>query len=163
MGDRTTILVADDDEDDVLLLRTAFSEAGLRIPLQVVNDGEEAISYLNGDGRFSDRKEYPLPALMLLDLNMPRKNGLEVLSWIRQQNPLRRLPVVILSSSSQGPHINKAYEMGANSYLVKVSNFEEFVKRIKTVYSYWIGCAESPDLRPEAENASPAAAGGELN
>lgn len=154
MGDRATILVAEDDEDDVLLLRTAFAEAGLAIPLQVVNDGEEAISYLSGQGQFVDRKQFPLPLLVLLDLNMPKKNGLEVLAWVRQDQGLRRLPVVILSSSSQGPHINKAYELGANSYLVKLSNFEEFVQRIKILYSYWIGCAERPELRTEGESAS---------
>jgi CheY-like chemotaxis protein len=155
MPNRATILVAEDDEDDVLLLRTAFAEAGLGIPLQVVPDGEDAIAYLKGEGKFADRKEFPLPALVLLDLNMPRKNGLEVLSWVRQQGILKRLPVVILSSSSQGPHINKAYELGANSYLVKLSNFTEFVQRIKLLYSYWLGCAERPELRAEADPLQP--------
>lgn len=155
MVNRPTILLAEDDEDDVLLLRTAFVEAGLSLPLQVVADGEQAISYLSGEGVYADRAQYALPSLVLLDLNMPKKTGFEVLEWIRAQPYLKRLPVVVLSSSSQGPHINKAYELGANSYLVKVTKFSEFVERIKVVYSYWLNCIERPDLKGDAQASFP--------
>jgi CheY-like chemotaxis protein len=147
MSMRPTILVAEDDEDDVLLLQSAFTEAGLTVPLQVANDGEQAIDYLAGAGRFSDRLKHPLPSLILLDLNMPRKSGFEVLSWVRAQPLLKRIPIIVLSSSSQGPHINKAYELGANSYFIKSVNFADFVQRIKLIYKYWVECAQQPDLK----------------
>jgi CheY-like chemotaxis protein len=152
---RQTILLAEDDEDDVLLLRTAFTEAGLNMPLQVVSDGEQAIAYLSGTGVYADRAVYPLPSLILLDLNMPKKNGFEVLAWVRAQPFLKRIPIVVLSSSTQGPHINKAYEVGANSYLVKVTKFSEFVERIRIVFNYWVNCIERPDLKGEAQSSLP--------
>lgn len=155
MPNRPTILLAEDDEDDVLLLRTALMEAGLSVPLQVVPDGEQAIAYLSGEGIHSDRTKFPIPSLMFLDLNMPRKNGFEVLRWVRENPEVKRLPIVVLSSSTQGPHINKAYELGANSYLVKVTKFSEFVERIKVVYNYWVNCIERPDLQGEAQSTLP--------
>src|SRR5579859_2734656 len=94
-----TILVAEDDDNDVFFLERAFKMAQIAHPRQRVKDGEEAIAYLRGDGKFADRERHPLPCLMLLDLKMPRKNGFEVLAWARQQPNIRRLPVAILTSS----------------------------------------------------------------
>src|SRR5438309_11574947 len=97
--DSAVILLAEDREDDIFLIRKAFRTAGLNNPLYVVNDGEQAIAYLIGDGPFSNRDEYPLPDIILLDLKMPRLDGFEVLTWIRQQPGIRGLPVVVLTSS----------------------------------------------------------------
>lgn len=155
MLNRPTILLAEDDEDDVLLLRTALGEAGLTLPLQVVPDGEQAILYLSGAGEYSERLKHPIPSLVFLDLNMPKKNGFEVLEWMRNQPSFKRLPVVVLSSSTQGPHINKAYELGANSYMIKVTKFSEFVERMKVVYDYWSKCVEIPDLAGESQTILP--------
>src|SRR5205807_1478000 len=95
------ILLAEDREDDIVLIQSALKAASVPYPIHVVRDGEEAIAYLNGDGAYSDRNKYPLPILMLLDLKMPRKDGFEVLEWIRQQVDLRTLRVVVLTSSER--------------------------------------------------------------
>jgi CheY-like chemotaxis protein len=124
MSDQGVILVAEDNEVDVLLLRRAFAKAQLLNPLQVVHNGEEAIAYLSGKGKYTNRAEYPLPDLVLLDLKMPHKNGLEVLEWIREQPSLSGLRVVMLTSSDQARDVNAAYQLGANSFLVKPVDFE---------------------------------------
>src|SRR2546426_3282265 len=113
MRDQAVILLAEDSETDILLTRRAFAKAKLLNPLHVVRDGVEAIAYLKGDGQYSNRDEYPLPDLLLLDLKMPHKNGLEVLDWIRQQPSLRALRVVVLTSSDQARDVNMAYQLGA--------------------------------------------------
>src|SRR5215510_2270454 len=113
------VLVADDEPTDVFLLQRAFAKARVTISLHVVRDGWTAIAYLKGEAPYSDRNAHPLPDLMLLDLKMPGLNGFEVLTWLRKQPGLKRLPVIVLTSSNLASDINRAYEMGANSYLVK--------------------------------------------
>src|SRR2546428_9867920 len=124
MPDQAVILLAEDREDDILLIRKAFQEAFINNPLQVVRDGEEAIAYLSGEGKYSNRAEYPLPELMLLDLKMPGTDGFDVLKWMRQQPGLQALRVVVLTSSDQMRDVNAAYQLGANSFLVKPIDFE---------------------------------------
>ena len=119
------VLLVDDSEDDTLLVRRVFERVGFASPLQIVRDGEEMIAYLNGVGAYGDRTQFPLPTAVLLDLHMPRKNGFEVLIWIRQQPGLKRLRVYILSASSQPGDIQRAYDLGANSYLVKPGTLDE--------------------------------------
>src|SRR5262245_1735495 len=121
--EKDTILLAEDDDNHVALIRRAFQKAGLINPIQVVHDGEEAIAYLKGEGAFANRAEYPLPTLLLLDLKMPRKNGFEVLRWIRQQPTLAALRIVVLTSSQDIRDVNQAYQLGANSFLVKTMDF----------------------------------------
>src|SRR5437016_14158370 len=106
MPDQAIILLAEDREDDVLLIRKAFSKANISNPLQVVRDGEEAIAYLSGEGKYSNRDEYPLPDLFLLDLKMPGKDGFDVLRWVRQQTGLSALSVVVLTSSEDMRDVN---------------------------------------------------------
>lgn len=142
----TAILVAEDDDNDFFFLERAFKQASILNPLHRVRDGEEAISYLGGEGPFGDRVKYPLPYLMLLDLKMPRKNGFEVMAWLREQPGLKRLPLVVLTSSREDPDINRAYELGANTYLVKPVNFEGLVEMIKALKLYWLILAEKPDV-----------------
>ncbi|MGV3771516.1 MAG: response regulator [Verrucomicrobiales bacterium] len=149
MADKAIILIVDDDEDDVLLLKTALGDAGINSNLRVVNDGEQAVSYLSGAGKYVNRQEYPLPTLVLLDLNMPKKSGFEVLEWIRQQPVLKRLPIVVLSSATQRPQINRAYELGANAYMAKITKFDDFVERIKILHRYWLQCTEKPELKDD--------------
>ena len=119
VSDTSVILVVEDREDDILLIRRAFDRASVTNPIQVVRDGEEAIAYLIGEGQYANRDEYPLPVLVLLDLKLPRKDGFEVLSWIRSQPGIRSLPVVVLTSSNQIRDVNRAYQLGANSFFVK--------------------------------------------
>src|ERR1700722_793214 len=141
-----TILVAEDDDNDVFFLERAFKLAQITNPRCRVKDGEEAIAYLRGEGEFSDRQRHPLPCLMLLDLKMPRKNGFEVLAWVRQQPTIKRLPIAILTSSKETPDINRAYDSGANTYLVKPVNFEEFLETIRALNLFWLSLAKIPDL-----------------
>src|SRR5215204_6896678 len=128
MPDQSVILLAEDREDDIILVKKSFARAYISNPLQIVRDGEEAIAYLEGEGKFSNRAEYPLPDLVLLDLKMPRKDGLEVFKWIRQHPTLRGLPVVVLTSSESMRDVNAAYQAGANSFLVKPMDFENFIE-----------------------------------
>src|SRR3989442_15961776 len=124
MPESPLILIAEDDENHVLFIRRAFKKAQLLNPLVVVPDGEAAIAYLKGEGQFANRAEYPLPELLLLDLAMPRKDGFEVLRWLRQQPGLSALRVVVLTSSDQMRDVNLAYKLGANSFLVKPIDFD---------------------------------------
>ena len=141
------ILLAEDDPNDVLLIQRALQRSHIANPLQVVRDGADAVAYLNGDLQYADRERYPLPVLLLMDLKMPRKSGLEVLEWLRQQTSgLRRLPVVVLTSSNQSLDINRAYDLGANSYLVKPAGFDSLLELVKNLDMYWLILNEKPEL-----------------
>ncbi len=131
-----TILVVDDDDCAATLVSTVFERAGLVQPLQFARDGVEAIAYLSGEGVFADRTRYPFPTAMLLDLNMPRKNGFDVLAWLRQQPNLKRLHVYVLSASSQPEDIRRCYDLGANSYLVKPSNLEGLMNQARCLLAW---------------------------
>lgn len=124
MSENPVILIVDDSQNDALLMRVVFERAGFGQWLRFAHDGGEAIAYLRGDGDFGDRRRFPLPAVVLLDLNMPRKNGFEVLAWIRRQPALQRLRVHILSASSRLEDIQRTRELGATSYLLKPRNLD---------------------------------------
>ena len=140
------VLLAEDDPNDVLLIQRAFQRNHVANPVQVVRDGDEALAYLSGQAPFADRERHPLPVLMLMDLKMPRKSGLEVLEWVRQQPGLKRLPIIVLTSSNQSPDINRAYELGANSYLVKPAGFDSLLDLVKNLDMYWLILNEKPEL-----------------
>lgn len=149
IGQEYGILLVEDDPNDALLIQRAFRKANLMNPMKVVEDGEEAVAYLSGRGVYADREEYPLPTLILLDLKLPRKSGLEVLEWMREQPGLKRLPVVVLTSSREAPDINRAYELGANSYLVKPGGFDDLLEMVRTVGMYWMILSEKPEVEAE--------------
>jgi CheY-like chemotaxis protein len=132
------VLIAEDDPSDVFFLKRAFVLAGVPAVLTFVRDGQEAIDYLEGESRYADRKAYPLPDLMLLDLKMPRLDGFDVLNWLRQQPGLKRLLVTVLTSSDQPQDINRAYDLGANSYLLKPHSAEHLSELVKHVQKYWL-------------------------
>lgn len=141
-----TILLVEDDENDRLLIERAFDKGRIANPIKAVTNGEDAVSYLAGTGAFADRQQFPLPVLMLLDLKLPRKSGLEVLAWVREQSGLKRLPVVVLTSSRETIDINRAYDLGANSYLVKPVGFENLFELAKSLNLYWLMLNEEPNL-----------------
>ena len=114
--------------------------------MAVVRDGDQAVAYLEGKGDYADRKQHPLPVVVLLDLKLPRRSGLEVLEWMRAQPDLRRIPVVVLTSSRESVDVNKAYDLGANSYLVKPVTFNDLVELITTLDLYWLILNERPDV-----------------
>ncbi len=143
---RTTILLAKDDQNDVMLIKRAFSKSRIVNPIVCVENGEDAVAYLRGDGQYAERQQHPLPFMLLLDLKLPRLSGHEVLQWLRGQPLLKRLPVVVLTSSREPVDINRAYELGANSYLVKPVVFEEFAALMRQLQVYWLMLSEQPDI-----------------
>jgi CheY-like chemotaxis protein len=132
------VLVVEDDSTDVLMIRRAFKKAQLLNPLHIVDNGDAAVDYLSGKPPYDDRSLHPLPAVVLLDLKLPRRSGLEVLEWLRQQPGLRRLPVVVLTSSMESTDVRKAYDLGCNSYLVKPVSFEGLLDAVKALGAYWL-------------------------
>jgi len=151
MTEHALILVAEDREDDILLIRRAFTKARVVNPMQIVRDGEETLAYLKGEGKFANRAEYPLPGLLLLDLKMPRMDGFEVLRWVRQQPGLKTLRVVVLTSSDDIRDVNLAYQLGANSFLVKPGEFERFVDLSHAISGYWIWLNQPPEISRQGD------------
>lgn len=148
MNAHGVILLVEDDANDVFLMQRAFRKVELPNPLHVVGDGDEAVDYLGGTGRYADRSAHPLPALVLLDLKLPRKGGLEVLEWLRKQPSLKRLPVVVLTSSKEPGDVNRAYDLGANSYLVKPLGFDSLLDLVRSLNLYWLNLNEKAELHP---------------
>ena len=139
-----TILVADDDADDIFLLQRAFSKAHLSVNITYVRDGDEAIEFLQA----ATIAPTSLPKLFFLDLKMPRVDGFEVLEWVRQQPGLKRLPILVLTSSDEPEDINRAYDLGANSYLVKPFGNEYLENIVDSLNAYWLNLNRDPDCSP---------------
>lgn len=141
-----TILLVEDDQNDVLLIKRAFQKVKIANPIIVLHDGEQAIAYLAGREPYANRS---LPIIVLLDLKLPRRSGHEVLEWLRQQQRLKRLPVVVLTASSESSDVNRAYDLGANSYLVKPVTFDALVEMVKTLNMYWLILNKSAEVNNE--------------
>lgn len=123
----SVILIVEDDPNDVLFMRRAFEKAGVRQAIRVARDGEQAIQYLAGTGEFRDRHQYPVPCLVILDLKMPKKNGLEVLQWLRTREDLKDLPVVMVTSSDENGDRMEALKQGVEAFRVKPVSFKELL------------------------------------
>ncbi|PYV13609.1 MAG: two-component system response regulator [Acidobacteria bacterium] len=141
-----TILMADDDADDRLLTKKAFDSARLVNDFRTVADGEQLLAYLRQRDPFQDPAAAPRPGLVLLDLNMPRKDGREALAEIKQDPALRRIPVVVLTTSKSEEDVLRSYDLGANSYIRKPVTFESLVEVMKALGQYWF---EIVDLPPD--------------
>ena len=142
-------MLVEDLEDDVELVRRAFAKASVPNPIHVVRSGEEALKYLSGTDAYANRAEHPLPDLILLDLRMPGMDGFEVLAWIRAQEGIRTIPVVVLTSSDLVWDVNRAYELGASSFLVKPMDFEDYTHLGKLISNYWLKAVQTPEaFRP---------------
>ena len=146
-SEHPVILLAEDNDDDVAMLRRAFLQAGIDLPLQVVPNGEEAIAYLMGEGRFSNRAEFPLPDLFLLDLKMPGTDGFEVLAWLRQHPTLAPLRTVVLTTSDEIRDVNQAYLLGANSFLTKPVDVTDFKSTLQEMFNFFLFKAKRPEVR----------------
>jgi len=133
-----SILQVEDDDNDVMFLKLALESAGVTVPLRIAVDGQEAIDYLSGTAPFTDRQAYPEPSLVLLDLRIPRIPGLEVLKWIRKQPALKKIPVLVLTSSDAKRDIEDAYRLGANSYFVKPINPRDLLEIVEHIRDYWL-------------------------
>ncbi|HEY3312009.1 MAG TPA: response regulator [Anaerolineales bacterium] len=141
------ILLVEDNPGDARLIREVFGETGLRHQLSVVMDGEAAMDFLRKDGRFSDALQTDL---LLLDLNLPKKNGLEVLMEVKQDRQLRHIPVVILSSSDAEKDIRAGYDRHASAYITKPANLDLFIEAVRTIKDFWLEIASLPVERNEA-------------
>src|SRR4028118_1056999 len=139
-----TILMADDDPDDRMMAREAFEESRITNDLRFVVDGEELMDYLQRRGRFADPSSAPRPGLILLDLNMPRKDGREALIQIKNDPNLRQIPVVVLTTSKAEEDIYRSYDLGANSFITKPVTFASLVEVMKTIGKYWFEIVELP-------------------
>ena len=137
------ILLAEDNSDDVFFMQRAAKASGITQPLHVAPHGQAVIDYLEGAGEYADREKFPLPFLLFLDLKMPHRSGLEVLQWIRQQPQFQTLLVLILTTSREETDVQRAYRLGANSYLVKPPNASQLTELIRLVKAYWL---DNPQL-----------------
>ena len=149
---RPVILLVDDNPHDVVLIRLAFRRVGIIDTIHLVKDGDEAMRYIKGEGAYADRHQFPVPTLVLLDLKMPQTSGFDVLRWIREQPALAGVVIVVMSGSKNDADIERAYSLGANSYLIKPSRFEEMVKMMETLkdYTVWSRNNKSGGSRPAA-------------
>jgi CheY-like chemotaxis protein len=139
-----SILLVEDDENDIFFLQRAFEKAQIAAPLHIVRDGQEAIDYFCGNGSFSDRIKNPLPCLTLLDLNLPRKHGFEVLQSLHGNPDFDKSPIVILTSSTSEEDMRQAYNLGANSYLLKQNDPNKLVSMAKGISAYWLEMNQFP-------------------
>ncbi len=144
MATAKIILLVEDDANDLQLIERSFRKAGLDRALKVVRDGEQATDYLSGRGIYADRERFPLPFLLLLDIKMPGMNGFDVLQWVRATPGLERLLIVVLTGSNVQADVDRAYELGANSYLVKPVEFEQMANMIQRFEMYWTELNRTP-------------------
>jgi CheY-like chemotaxis protein len=137
MDGRFHVLMVEDDENDVLLIQRAFKKHLLQCPVHVARDGHEAIEYLTGKAKFGDRTKFPFPDAVITDLKMPKMSGFELLAWIHDHQEFRTIPTIVLSSSKQENDVARAYELGANTYMVKPSDFDTLAEMVKLIRDYW--------------------------
>lgn len=143
------ILLVEDEETDVKLILRAFAKGGLANAVQVVRDGQEALDYLLGRGVYTGRERHRAPGLILLDLKLPKIGGLEVLEQVKRAEHLKRIPIVVLTSSAESKDVNRAYDLGANSYLVKPVKFSAFCDVAAQIKLYWLLLNERPDVETQ--------------
>ena len=144
-GQPITILMADDDPDDRELTKEAFAEARLANDVRFVEDGVELMDYLHRRGRYADSADSPRPGLLLLDLNMPRKDGRQCLAEIKADPKLRGIRVIVMTTSKAEEDIVRSYELDASSYITKPVTFDALVEVVRTLGKYWLEIVELPD------------------
>lgn len=135
---RRPILIVEDEENDVFFLRRALEKTGIGDPILAVADGQEALDYLSGSGKFADRTAFPFPCFMFLDLKLPQVHGLDVLRWMRSSPSMQSVIVIVLTSSTLHSDIENAYQAGANSYVVKPPNPERLINMAQSFASWWL-------------------------
>jgi len=146
MDDRVFILVAEDQPDDAFLFEHTFAGLGI-VDYYIATGGPEAISYLEGSGQFADRRTFPVPDCVLLDLKMPHVSGFEILEWLRSHDDYRLVPTVVFSSSEEPADVRHAYELGANSYFTKSTKIQDMIRKLSLIEEYW-ATAKCPKLNP---------------
>jgi CheY-like chemotaxis protein len=144
------ILLVEDEENDATLLQRAFRKNDIPNSIHWVKDGMQALAYLRGEGEYADRSRFPFPSVIMLDLKMPRMGGLEFLKWIRDNPDYQVIPTIVMSSSQEDPDIQKAYALGANTYMLKPPDFDRLMKMVKTTHDYW-----TMSLKPRTKWSKP--------
>ena len=144
MDRNLTILIAEDSDDDGLLLERAFRQIGLKNPVRILTDGAEVISYLKGEGKYADRQEYPFPSVLFTDIKMRRVSGFQVLEWLQEHPECKVIPTIVLSSSDEPNDVTRAYQLGANAYLVKPNLIEDLQTKLRLAQQFWAECAKPP-------------------
>jgi CheY-like chemotaxis protein len=141
------ILIAEDDENDVIILERALRQAGFMNPFYVCRDGTEVVAYLRREGEFADQQRFPSPRLLITDLKMPRMSGMEVLKWLHDHPECNVIPRIVLTASRQISDIQEAYKWGVNSYLAKPGSYKRLTEMLKLLFEYWEMC-EMPQVPP---------------
>jgi CheY-like chemotaxis protein len=141
-----TVLLAEDSEDDIFLMKMACERSGVPLQLHVVTDGAVAIDYLSGNGPYANRTTYPQPSIVFVDIKMPKQSGFEVLKLIRAKPALKKLPVIMLSNSPLMDDVDRAYQLGVTSYLKKTSDLAELGEAVKVILNYWLNLNISSPL-----------------
>lgn len=154
MEDKPCILLVEDNENDVILMQHACKSAGIKSHFKIVGDGQQAIDYLNGENKFKDRALYPFPDLMLLDLEMPKKDGMDVLKWIHKKYDGNFFPVAVLTSSDRESDVSEAFKHGATSYFIKPETLSQRLNLVKTLHEYWFTLNQFPDDEDEQRKDS---------
>ena len=152
-----TILLVDADQDMAHFAMLALQRVGVISPVQLAGNARDAMAYLSGQAPYADRDSFPLPVLLLLDLELPDLSGLDFLSWVREQPGLGRLPVIVLTRPGKSADVNRAYELGCNSYLVKPTSFNTLLVMMQTLVQYWLSLNTSPEIcfGPEPPHPDP--------
>ena len=147
---KATILLVEDDPGDQELTRRALKHDSLNVDLRIVHDGEQALDYLFRRGEFEDPATSPTPELILLDLNMPRKNGREVLTELKDHEHISRIPIVVLTTSEQEADILRSYDLGCNSYIQKPVEIDQFIASVRKLGTYWFEVVTLPTAESNA-------------
>jgi CheY-like chemotaxis protein len=151
--EKFTVVIAEDDEDDITLLQTALDGIACEHTIRIVRDGRELLDYLKGEGPYGDREKYPFPSVLLLDIKMPRLSGFDVLRWLSKHPECCVMPTVVFSSSAQGQDIKLAYELGASAYFVKPMAFQNLKEILRSMFEFWGKCVKPPLPQKCAEPA----------
>ena len=130
------VLLAEDNDSDLIFLQRAIRKAGVSVSLQLVRNGEEAVNYLLGEGNYANQERYPLPMLIISNMKMPRMNGLELLTWVKQQPNFKHLPVIVMSSSEDPDEMNQVTTLGGSAYFVKTSSLDMLAEIVKKMISF---------------------------
>ena len=147
MAQQELVLVAEDSAEDFFFLERALHRSNVPLRLHRCANGDEAKQYLAGMGEYADRARFPLPALLLLDLNMPHVTGFEVLSWIKTQPFLKRIPVITFSSSSLKKDVDKSYDLGTSSHVVKPVNAQDLEDIVRAIHKWWLSISARPGMK----------------
>jgi CheY-like chemotaxis protein len=146
MNRQCTILIVDDDENDIFFVKRAFTEINVHCTFHVLNNGQEAVDYLEGAGEFANREKYAMPMMILMDLNMPIMDGFQVLAWLRSRPGIKVIPTIVFSSSDLPADITRAYELGANSFMTKSVTYDALLLKLQTLSQYWLEHCKHPQV-----------------